>query len=118
MAGGGREVQEGGDICIHELIHFIVLQKLTQHCKAIMCILKKTYQVSYAYHAINIQSTILGTLNLMYHKKGVLPSNKLEVGEETQITRTKEVYDRGLRGEAGGVIRDLELGLICQMFSW
>ena len=39
-----------------------------------------------AYHAINIQSTILGTLNLMYHKKGVLPSNKLEVGEETQIT--------------------------------
>ena len=86
MAGGGREVQEGGDICIHELIHFIVQKKLTQHCKAIMYIFKKTYQVSYAYHAINIQSTILGTLNLMYHKKGVLPSNKLEVGEETQIT--------------------------------
>ena len=33
----GREVQEGGDMGIYvylKLIHFIVQQKLTQHCKA------------------------------------------------------------------------------------
>ena len=67
-------------------IHIVVQQKLTQHRKAIILQFKKTYQVSYTYHAINMQSTILGTLNLMYHKKAVLASNKLEVGEETQIT--------------------------------
>ena len=32
----GREVQEGGDYAYIELIHFIVQQKLTQHCKAII----------------------------------------------------------------------------------
>ena len=32
---GGREVQEGGDACIHIVIHFIVQQKL-KHCKAII----------------------------------------------------------------------------------
>ena len=36
---GGRETQEGGDmgvyVCI-ELIHFVIQQKLTQHCKAII----------------------------------------------------------------------------------
>ena len=43
---GGREAQEGGDmgdICIHmgiyeyiQLIHFVIQQKLTHHCKAII----------------------------------------------------------------------------------
>ena len=36
---GGREMQEGGDmeIYIHiQLIHFVVQQKLTQHCKAVI----------------------------------------------------------------------------------
>ena len=34
--GVGREAQEGG-ICVHlPLIHTVVQQKLTQHCKAIM----------------------------------------------------------------------------------
>lgn len=32
---GGREVHEGGDVCIHTMIHFIVEQKLTQHCTII-----------------------------------------------------------------------------------
>ena len=82
---GERSRKEGIYVCI-ELIQFIVQQKLTQHRKAIILQFKKTYQVSYTYHAINMQSTILGTLNLMYHKKAVLASNKLEVGEETQIT--------------------------------
>ena len=36
---GGRETQEGGDIGIYgyvELIHFVVKQKLTHHCEAII----------------------------------------------------------------------------------
>ena len=36
---GGREAQERGDIGIYVyiwLIHFVVQQKLTQHCKAII----------------------------------------------------------------------------------
>ena len=43
---GGREAQEGGDmgdICIHmgiyeyiQLIHFVIQQRLTHHCKAII----------------------------------------------------------------------------------
>ena len=36
---GGREAQEGGDMGIYvyiRLIHFVVQQKLTQHCKAII----------------------------------------------------------------------------------
>ena len=36
---GGREAQEGGDMGMYvhiELIHFVVQQKLTQHCKAII----------------------------------------------------------------------------------
>ena len=36
---GGREVQEGGDMGIYvyiQLIHFIIQQKLTHHCKAII----------------------------------------------------------------------------------
>ena len=36
---GGRETQEGGDMVIYvyiQLIHFVVQQKLTQHCKAII----------------------------------------------------------------------------------
>ena len=36
---GGRETQEGGDTGIYvyvELIHFIIQQKLTHHCKAII----------------------------------------------------------------------------------
>ena len=36
MGGGGREVQEGGDICTHIADSFLVQQKLTQHCKAII----------------------------------------------------------------------------------
>ena len=34
---GGREKHEGGDMRIYvyvKLIHFVVQQKLTQHCKA------------------------------------------------------------------------------------
>ena len=36
---GGREAQEGGDMGIYvyiQLIHFVIQQKLTQHCKAII----------------------------------------------------------------------------------
>ena len=36
---GGKETQEGGDMGIYvyvELIHFVIQQKLTQHCKAII----------------------------------------------------------------------------------
>ena len=36
---GGRETQEGGDmgICVYVwLIHFVIKQKLTHHCKAII----------------------------------------------------------------------------------
>ena len=35
----GREAQEGGDMGIYvyvQLIHFVIKQKLTQHCKAII----------------------------------------------------------------------------------
>ena len=34
--GNGREVQEGGDMCILMLIHGDVWQKPTQYCKAII----------------------------------------------------------------------------------
>ena len=33
---GGREAQEGEDMGIYVYIHFVVQQKLTQHCKAII----------------------------------------------------------------------------------
>ena len=36
---GGREMQEGGDMGIYvyvQLIHFVIKQKLTHHCKAII----------------------------------------------------------------------------------
>ena len=36
---GGREMQEGGDTGIYvyvQLIHFVIQQKLTHHCKAII----------------------------------------------------------------------------------
>ena len=36
---GGREAPEGGDMRTYvyiQLIHFVVQQKLTQHCKAII----------------------------------------------------------------------------------
>ena len=36
---GGREMQEGGDMGIYvyiKLIHFVIKQKLTHHCKAII----------------------------------------------------------------------------------
>ena len=36
---GGRETQEGGDMGIYVyifLIHFVIQQELTQHCKAII----------------------------------------------------------------------------------
>ena len=38
---GGREAQEGGDICTHRAIHIVVQQKVTQHCKAIVFKKKK-----------------------------------------------------------------------------
>ena len=38
MGGGGREAQEGEDICI--LILVVVWQKLTQHCEEITLQLK------------------------------------------------------------------------------
>ena len=37
---GGRATQEGGDIGIYvyiQLIHLVIQQRLTQHCKAIIC---------------------------------------------------------------------------------
>ena len=34
MRGGGWEASEGGGICI-QLVHDVVQQRLTQHCKAI-----------------------------------------------------------------------------------
>ena len=37
---GGREAQEGGVDIYMELIHVVVQQKLTQHCKAIILQLK------------------------------------------------------------------------------
>ena len=33
---GGRDTQEGGDICIHMVLHVVVQQKLTQLCKAVI----------------------------------------------------------------------------------
>ena len=36
---GGREMQEGGDMGTYvyvSLIHFVIKQKLTHHCKAII----------------------------------------------------------------------------------
>ena len=33
--GGGRSQREGIYVCV-ELIHFLVQQKVTQHCKAIV----------------------------------------------------------------------------------
>ena len=40
--GGKNEVQKGGDIHIYIwLIHFVVQQKLIQHCKVIILQLKK-----------------------------------------------------------------------------
>ena len=36
----GKEAQEDGDICTPVLIHIVVQQKLTQHCKAILLQLK------------------------------------------------------------------------------
>ena len=41
MSQGGKEAQEGGDIWIHKMIHFVIQQKLTQHCKAMILQLKK-----------------------------------------------------------------------------
>ena len=40
MGGSGREVQVGQGICVVELIPFVVQQKLTRHCKAIILWLK------------------------------------------------------------------------------
>ena len=36
-----REVQEGGDICIHKADSLVVQQKLTQHCNATIPPIKK-----------------------------------------------------------------------------
>ena len=33
---GGREIQEGGDMGIYVNVHFVIKQKLTHHCKAII----------------------------------------------------------------------------------
>ena len=41
--GVGREVQQGGKLWIHSLIHFVVQQKLTQLCKATRTQVKKVY---------------------------------------------------------------------------
>ena len=43
--GSGKEVQKGGDTCIHIADHFIVQQKLTQHCEAIILQLKKKKKI-------------------------------------------------------------------------
>ena len=39
--GGGREGKEGGYAGNTETIHFVVQQKLTQHCKAVILQVKK-----------------------------------------------------------------------------
>ena len=49
--GGGREVHEGGEICIPMLIHNDVWQRPTQYCKAIILqlkILKKKKDLSFS----------------------------------------------------------------------
>ena len=49
---GGREMQEGGDMGIYvyiELIHFVVQQKLTHHCKEIILQLKKKSELGYLF---------------------------------------------------------------------
>ena len=38
--GGGKGVQDGGNICVSMAIHIDVWQKPTQHCKAIILQLK------------------------------------------------------------------------------
>ena len=49
---GGREDQKGGDIVYLTLLHIVVRQKPTQHCKAIILQLKinfkKVRKLSYA----------------------------------------------------------------------
>ena len=46
--GGGKEAQEGRDICIHitHSLCFVVYQKLTQHCRAIILQLKNFKMLS------------------------------------------------------------------------
>ena len=39
--GHGKEVQAGGDTCVHIADHFIVEQRLTQHCKTVILRFKK-----------------------------------------------------------------------------
>ena len=42
--GSGREAHEGGDIYIYlRLIHIVVQQELTQHCKVVILQLKKSH---------------------------------------------------------------------------
>jgi len=46
VRGSGSGAQEGGDIYIYlELIHAVVQQKLTQHCKAIIFQLKHKFLI-------------------------------------------------------------------------
>lgn len=43
--GSGKEVQEGGDTCVHIADHFIVEQRLTQHCKTVIPRFKKKKKI-------------------------------------------------------------------------
>ena len=63
---GQREAQEGGDMVVYayiQLIHFVVQQKLTQHCKAMIlqkrCIKKKKLKPKKHYF-LSWQSKIRG----------------------------------------------------------
>ena len=45
---GSREALEGGYICVcTQLMHFVLQQKLIQHCEAIILQLEKNFKVHY-----------------------------------------------------------------------
>ena len=61
---GGREAQEGGDMGIYvyiQLIHFVLQQKLTQHCKAIITPIKKNIRASLVAQWLRIHLPMQGT---------------------------------------------------------
>ena len=47
--GEGREIQEGGDLCIIMAGSHCCRQKATQHCKAIVLQIKKQQQQAFGY---------------------------------------------------------------------
>ena len=43
VGAGGRKVQGGGDTRVHRAVQAVVVQKLSQHCKAILFQFKKRF---------------------------------------------------------------------------